>query len=352
MLRFRLGPFPVTLEASFLISALFLSGLAGSPLQIALWVGVVFVSVLVHELGHAVVGLWLGGRPEIVLQGLGGVTFPRLRAQPDTPRQILLSVAGPVFGLLPGAVAWVVMTRAHPDPGTPFAGVLIDFMRTSVLWAVFNLMPVLPLDGGQVLEALIGLVRRKPSARLAAAVSAVFAVALGFAAWFYLGNLFVAIFFGAMALSNVARARVPPVAPGGPEAAAEWTPDQAQARGDIERELAAARTALTARDLEAALAAADRLELGEGALRQSAGLRIRAGVELSRGDPASASLAALHGGRSFTLWPTADAAVVAARANLRIGETERAQTWLRRALEAGARREAIANDPELGGLLP
>jgi hypothetical protein len=43
--------------------------------------------------------------------------------------------------------------------------------------------------------------------------------------------------------------------------------------------------------------------------------------------------------------------VVAARANLRIGETGRAQTWLRRALETGARREAIANDPELGALL-
>ncbi|GAC1604446.1 MAG: hypothetical protein NVS4B10_17440 [Myxococcales bacterium] len=102
----------------------------------------------------------------------------------------------------------------------------------------------------------------------------------------------------------------------------------------------------------AALAAADWLELGEGALRQSAGLCIRAGVELARGDPASTSLAALHGGRSFTLWPSADAAVVAARANLRIGETERAQTWLRRALETGAPREVIASDPELGGLLP
>ncbi|HXN55240.1 MAG TPA: hypothetical protein VN874_03150, partial [Myxococcales bacterium] len=76
MLRFRLGPFPVTLEASFLISAVFLSGLSRGPVQIALWVAVVFVSVLVHELGHALVGLWLGGRPEIILQGLGGVTFP------------------------------------------------------------------------------------------------------------------------------------------------------------------------------------------------------------------------------------------------------------------------------------
>jgi hypothetical protein len=352
VLRFRLGPFPVTLEASFLISALFLSGLDGTPLQIALWVGVVFVGVLVHELGHALVGLWLGGRPEIVLQGLGGVTFPRLRVQPDTLRQILLSVAGPVFGLLPGAVAWVVMRQLRPEAGTLLAGVLDTFMRTSVAWAILNLMPVLPLDGGHVLQALIGFVRRKPSERLAAMVSAVFAALLGLAAYLLLGNAFVALFFGLMALSNVAQARARPAGPRSPGAAGDGpAPDEAQTRGEIERELAAARAALAAKDIGAALAAADRLESGDGALRQSVGLRIRAGVELSRGDRASINLAALHGGRSFTLWPSADAAVVAARANLRIGETGRAQTWLRRALETGARREAIANDPELGALL-
>jgi Zn-dependent protease len=352
VLRFRLGPFPVTLEASFLISAVFLSGLRGTPLQIALWVGVVFVGVLVHELGHAMVGLWLGGKPEIVLQGLGGVTFPRLRVQPGTLRQILLSVAGPVFGLLPGAVAWVAMRQLRPEAGTLLLEVLDTFMWTSVAWAVLNLMPVLPLDGGHVLQALIGFARGKPSERLTAIVSAVFAVVLGLAAFLLFRNGFVALFFVLMALSNVAQARA---RPGGPPSAGKPadapTAEEAQARGEVERELATARAAVAARDLGAALAAADRLELGDGALRQSVGLRIRAGVELSRGDPASISLAALHGGRSFTLWPSADAAVVAARANLRIGEMGRAQTWLRRALETGARRETIANDPELGALL-
>jgi Zn-dependent protease len=351
VLRFRLGPFPVTLEASFLITAVFLSGLDGTPLEIALWVAVVFVGVLVHELGHALVGLWLGGRPEIVLQGLGGVTFPRLRVQPDPLRQILLSVAGPVFGLLPGVAAWAVM-QLHPEAGTLLAGVLHTVMRTSVAWAVLNLMPVLPLDGGHVLQSVIELVRRKPSVRLTALVSGVFAVGLGLASYQLLRNKFVALFFGLMALSNFVQARARPAGPSSPEASGDSAAgEEAQAREEVERELATARAALAAQDVAAAIAAADRLELGEGALRQSAGLRIRAGVELSRGDPASINLAALHGGRSFTLWPSADAAVVAARANLRIGETGRAQTWLRRALEAGARREAIANDPELGALL-
>lgn len=345
MLRFRIGPFPVTLEASFLITAVLLSGLGGGPLDVLLWVLVVFVSVLVHELGHAVVGLWLGGKPEIVLQGLGGVTFPRLRARPGALRQILLSVAGPLFGLLPGAIAWAVMLKAPPEPGSMMAGLLTDFMTTSVWWAAFNLVPVLPLDGGQVMESVLSGVRRKPSLELAAWISAAVGAALALLALLAYRQWFIALFFAAMAFSNVARARGGsarrPAHGGGRDPAAA-------ARADIEGALQAARAALGAGDAEGALRAADRLEATDEPVRQAAGLRIRAGVELSRGDAASAGL---HAGRSFSLWPNADAAVVAARANLRLGEEERARTWLRRAVEAGAPPEAIGRDPELGALV-
>jgi Zn-dependent protease len=347
VLRFHVGPFPVTLEASFLITAVFLSGLGGSPLQIALWVVVVFVNVLVHELGHALVGLWLGGKPEIVLQGLGGVTFPRLRARPGALQQILLSIAGPAFGLLPGAAAWAVMASAPPEPGSLMAGVLADFMITSVLWAVLNLVPVLPLDGGQVMESVISGLRGKPSAVLASWISAAVSVGAALVAFLVFRQWFVALFFVWMAFSNVARARSAGAPAGGrPSAAGSADPE---ARADVERELLAARAALGSGDVDGALLAADRLESGADPLRQAAGLRIRAGVELSRGDAASAGL---HAGRSFSLWPNADAAVVAARANLRLGEEDRARTWLRRALEAGAPPEAVGRDPELGSLVP
>jgi Zn-dependent protease len=347
VLRFHLGPFPVTLEASFLITAVLLSGLGGSPLEVALWVVVVFVSVLVHELGHALVGLWLGGKPEIVLQGLGGVTFPRLRTRPGALQQILLSIAGPAFGLLPGAAAWALKAIAPPEPGSLMAGVLADFMITSVMWAVLNLVPVLPLDGGQVMESVISGLRRKPSVVLASWVSAVIGAGLALVAMLVFRQWFIALFFAAMAFSNLARARAGGAAARGSRPGTEGSPD-APARAEIERELLAARAALGSGDVDGALLAADRLESGADPFRQAAGLRIRAGVELSRGDAASAGL---HAGRSFSLWPNADAAVVAARANLRLGEEARARTWLRRALEAGAPPEAIGRDPELGALV-
>ena len=108
-----------------------------------------------------------------------------------------------------------------------------------------------------------------------------------------------------------------------------------------------ARSALQQRDFDTAVAAASRLEGAGGPFRQAAALRLRAGIELARGDNESA---AMFAGQSFSIWQTPDAAVVAARANLRAGAPDRARNWLRRALEAGASAAAVRADPELSSL--
>src|SRR5271170_2627536 len=100
MLRFRLGPIPVEVHRSHVLTAAFfgvlwLSGgisgrwpgrvlasgdslvrLSTSVAVVAIWVAIVFVSVLVHELGHALVSLAFHYRPSIQLVGLGGLTRP------------------------------------------------------------------------------------------------------------------------------------------------------------------------------------------------------------------------------------------------------------------------------------
>lgn len=356
MLRFRFGPFPVTIYVSFLVAAALLAYLwidAGSlhtmdalPLLLA-YIAVVFVSVLVHELGHAVVGRALGGAPEIRLEGFGGVTYPRLKERPSAWRQIALSIAGPLAGLGLGLLAALVARAYPPEPGSSAANVLDLVQWTSVGWAVLNLLPVLPLDGGHVLQALLEGVRRRPSVVLASWISAVVAGVVAIVGWVVFHNLFVAIWFGLFAMNNVTRARLgaqvaQPTAP--PPASA---PREAE-RLDVERELERARAAILASDEDTALSAAALLEEAEGPYRQAAGLRIRAGVELARGDNQAAGL---HAGRSYTLWQTPDAAVVAARANLRAGERDRAENWLKRAVEAGAPLAAVRDDPELGPLV-
>jgi len=345
-LRFRLGPFPVSVYPSFLIAAALLGYVwSASVPRLLLWIGVVFVSVLVHELGHAVVGRVFGGRPEIALEGFGGVTFPRFTQRPGAVRQIVLSLAGPAAGLALGAAAWALSNALPPDRGSPTDVVLVLFKKTSVIWAALNLLPVLPLDGGQVLLALIEGVRKRPSLRIASGVSAVLAFGIALAAWWLVGDLYLAIWFVLFGMQNVARARLGDVRPEPTAAPApELKPSE---RDDVDREMARARAALLERDVDTALAAAQQLEEGEGPYRQAAGLRIRAGVELSRGDNLAAGL---HAGRSYTLWQSPDAAVVAARANLRAGERDRALNWLKRAVEAGAQPGAVRDDPELGPL--
>jgi len=109
VLRFRLGSFPVSVYPSFLIAAALLGYVWMEGWQsLLIWIAVVFVSVLVHELGHAVVALTFGGRPEIRLEGFGGVTFPRLPQPPPAWKQVVLSVAGPVAGLGLGVAAWAL----------------------------------------------------------------------------------------------------------------------------------------------------------------------------------------------------------------------------------------------------
>lgn len=344
MLSFRVGPFPIRIYPWFFLSAVMLGGNFGFGWKMGAWIFVVFLSVLVHEMGHALVGRAYGGHPEIHLQAFGGVTFPQFQRPPGPGRQFILSVAGPVFGLFLGATAWTLVHFFPPAPGSPTDWTMRQFMWVSVVWAFFNLLPILPLDGGQMLLAALEGLRKKPSVALASWISVALSVAVAAVATFTLGaDPFLLLFLGLFAYQNVMRARAARgLPPGGAASAAD-----ALERADVDQITEETRSALQSRDFDAALLAAARLERAGSPFRQAAALRLRAGVELARGDNESA---ALFAGQSFSLWPTPDAAVVAARANLRAGQKERARNWLRRALEAGAPPGAVQNDPELGVL--
>ncbi len=89
-MRFRLAGFPVEIHPSFFILAVLLGLGAGDVRLILLWVAVVFVSILTHELGHAIVGRSYGLQPQIRLYSMGGGDVvelrPRSDAAPEHPR--------------------------------------------------------------------------------------------------------------------------------------------------------------------------------------------------------------------------------------------------------------------------
>ena len=358
---FRVGPFPVTIEPSFLLVAVLLGPLNGPVIGIVSWALVVFASVLIHELGHAVVGRSLGAAPQIFLRGLGGVTLTPMARRLTPQESIKLSLAGPLAGLLPGVAALLLLWATNPsvqaylgDPRlwvdlvlggirarTPFEHLLFSFVTTGFFWTILNLLPVLPLDGGQVLAASLSWLRKKPSISLAGWISTGFAVL--FALLLFLrvlpGGFFLAILFVGFALQSAALAR----AASGPAPVRAPAADPA-AHSDAAAALDEARAKLAAGDTAGAEEVSVRLEAAGDPLRGSVAARIRAGVLLSRGEHGRAGVEA---GRAFSLVQEPDSAVVAARAALRAGEREVARTWLRRAVEAGARPEAIAQDAEL-----
>jgi Zn-dependent protease len=112
-----------------------------------LWAPVLFISILIHELAHAAaIGAFGFGPSAIILGGIGGLTINERRARPW--QDLLISAAGPASSLL---LAFAVMRV--PPMSDPFFRALIPLMVWSnVVWGIFNLMPVGPLDGASMLR--------------------------------------------------------------------------------------------------------------------------------------------------------------------------------------------------------
>ncbi len=179
-MELRLGSIPIKIHGSFLVVSLFLGMSERDPLKLALWVSVVLASVLVHELGHALMGKAFGLTPRIELQGMGGLTyFEAGRAELPTAKSIAVSLAGPFAGfLLAGVIVGLGHTGArlgHPFPRDAFSMLL----WVNLGWGTFNLMPMLPLDGGNVLRAVALSVSRSRGERIARGVSIATALGLG-----------------------------------------------------------------------------------------------------------------------------------------------------------------------------
>ena len=159
MLRFRLGSIPVQVHYShFLVAAILGMGSgdgSGAEIarRIALWVVVVFVSVMIHELGHALTAKGFGYRPDIQLYWLGGFTRPNSPKPLPWGQDVLVTLAGPAAG----AALGLACGAAADLPSLPawLQSALVTFEIANFFWAALNLIPVPPLDGGHVSMAIL-----------------------------------------------------------------------------------------------------------------------------------------------------------------------------------------------------
>ena len=130
--------------------------------------GIVFGSVVLHELGHALVAKGQGMQAKaIILLPIGGITLlDESRSNPSGPvplkwkRDVLVALAGPLVNIALGLMIGAVVLTRFPDahlwtkPYIHSNHLLRSFVWVNLYLGLFNLLPAYPMDGGHVLRAL------------------------------------------------------------------------------------------------------------------------------------------------------------------------------------------------------
>lgn len=223
---------PVTVRGSFLLIAA-LIGLVGvgDAAQTVAWIVVVFFSILIHELGHAVTARGFGSEVAIELNGLGGLTRWSVPHGETTPgRRALIAAAGSATGLAFGGLVWLVASQFGPYPRLA-AFFLESLIYVNVFWGLLNWLPIRPLDGGHLLESLLEKVvpgRAEMIARVVFTSTAAIALAISLSMQLY----FIAALAGWLLLSEFTIGReTPQPSPGLPVFSYD---DSGEAEDDLE----------------------------------------------------------------------------------------------------------------------
>jgi len=237
--NFHAFGFPVRVHPLFWLVGLMLgaSGLwndqgkviPNAAVHLLSWISVMFVSILIHELGHALIMRRYGQSSRIVLYMLGGLAIPENSftsfAGPTARRthndNILISVAGPAAGFLLAALTALLIVglggRFHLqlanfpffyqfilplDVNYSLQVVIGDLLFMNIFWGLLNLLPIFPLDGGQVARELFekadpwhGIVRS-----LWLSIFVAGGVAIG--SWVYFDSRLMPLMFISLAATN------------------------------------------------------------------------------------------------------------------------------------------------------
>ena len=227
-LHFRVLGIPVRVHPFFWVGAVILgiSGRDGTPpADLIIWIAVVLVSILVHELGHALTQRRFGGTPWITLHSFGGLAS--CSDCDRSPRsQILISLAGPAAGFALAAVvvaflaalgrfkgfelSFIPVTWELFDLGyarehqrlSPRDLVVWDLLQVNILWGLINLLPIYPLDGGQVTREVCSLSNPRQGIITSLRISTAAGVAMAVVGLVAMGSVFTALMFGYLAYTS------------------------------------------------------------------------------------------------------------------------------------------------------
>lgn len=211
-LRFVLAGMPVRVSIWFWVAGAVLgySALEEGIDYLLAWLLVLFISILVHEMGHALAARAFGYSPRILLYQFGGLAMYEPWGNDTRGKAILIALAGPWAGFVLYGLTVLLARLVLPNliaGATPrliyLAGFAIYQMEwINLWWGLVNLLPVLPLDGGNICQELCSL--RSPSRGREYAVRISAVVAGLFAAYCFLHQeTYAAILFALLCSQNV-----------------------------------------------------------------------------------------------------------------------------------------------------
>lgn len=140
---------------SFFVTSMLLGMGIGSAHALLVWLGVSFVAVLLHELGHALTARAFGQTPEIELHGFGGSTSSAWGGESKWYERVIICLSGPAIGFFVGGLVHLGQTLAAAPLPHLLAHATRYFLWVTLGWGAFNLFPLLPMDGGLVMVELL-----------------------------------------------------------------------------------------------------------------------------------------------------------------------------------------------------
>ena len=243
-LRFELFGFPIRVAWTFWLGAVvfgyaLVDGIDRMPGMespgrfplLLLWGVCVLLSILIHELGHAFAFRRYGIESSVVLYHFGGLAVPRNTysgsrgfspANLDPAQELWIAAAGPLaqlasaavlvglfkilgyqiiaFAYMPGGLDRIPgILEGNPIESAAMFALVTFYIFPSVLWALLNLVPVWPLDGGRIMRSIVSLSGGRTELALWISLIAAGLLAMyGFQS----GQLFLGILFLSLAISN------------------------------------------------------------------------------------------------------------------------------------------------------
>ncbi|RCL36521.1 MAG: hypothetical protein DBX01_00840, partial [Puniceicoccaceae bacterium] len=159
MIQFSILGIPVRVEPWFWITMAFIGGglhasNSSDILLVLVFVFAGFLSIMIHELGHALTIQRYGLPAAITLQAFGGyASFPVGKL--DRKQSFVVTAAGPALQFVFGVLLIILAPNLSIPEGSLFLPFLRDLIWVSIAWSILNCLPVYPMDGGQMMAAIL-----------------------------------------------------------------------------------------------------------------------------------------------------------------------------------------------------